>query len=156
MAGNRVDPRVAVGAMVAVGLKPLVEYQGRHVPWNRRCSTRANEVSPTYGAIVAGGGCRYCNDTSIDPEVAAAAMRAEELEPLEDYPGSVHPWETPDVMPHEHRLFVRPVRRQRVCGNASIVARARAIPRRGGGSSTSRADRSDWCPHSRRSALRLS
>ena len=68
----------------------------------------------------------------------------------------IHPWETPDVMPHEHRLFVRPVRRQRVCGNASIVARARAIPRRGGGSSTSRADRSDWCPHLCRSALRLS
>jgi hypothetical protein len=90
--GNRVDPEQAVTVMRAAHLEPLTEYPGAHDPWLSRCSRCGQLVTPGYTAVQRGTGCRYCNDTTIKPDVAAALMRTVDLEPLEPYPGSLRPW----------------------------------------------------------------
>ena len=87
-----VDPQHAVKVMRSAGLDPLTMYPGRNFPWPCRCERCGRTVSPRYGAVCAGVGCRYCNDTAIKPDAAEAAMRAVGLEPLEVYPGSLRPW----------------------------------------------------------------
>ncbi len=78
--------------MRAASLEPLVGYPGRSAPWLCRCLQCGQTVSPRYGAVQAGTGCRYCNDTAIKPEAAAALMRSTQLEPLEPYPGALRKW----------------------------------------------------------------
>jgi len=90
--GKAVDPEAAVTLMRAASLEPLVAYPGRHAPWPCRCLGCGQTVSPRYGAVKNGGGCRYCNDTAIKPDVAMAEMRHAQLEPLEPYPGSLAKW----------------------------------------------------------------
>lgn len=90
--GNRIDPEKAELAMRAAFLKPLVVYPGRHAPWKCQCQKCGSEVSPTYGAVTRGTGCRYCNDTTINSDVAAELMRSAYLEPLQAYPGSNKQW----------------------------------------------------------------
>jgi hypothetical protein len=90
--GKRVDAEAAVALMRAESLEPLVAYPGRHAPWPCRCLRCGQTVSPRYGAVKKGGGCRYCNDTAIKPDVAMAAMRNAQLQPLEPYPGSLAKW----------------------------------------------------------------
>jgi hypothetical protein len=87
-----VDPEDAARVMRAAGLEPLTAYPGRAAPWPCRCECCSQTVSPRYGAVRAGSGCRYCNDTAIKPDAAAALMRHAGLEPLEDYPGALRPW----------------------------------------------------------------
>ncbi len=91
-AKRAVDPHAAVETMRSAGLEPLVAYPGMHMPWPSTCQRCHRTVSPRYGAVRRGGGCRYCNDTAIDPTAAATLMRQAQLEPLEDYPGSLRPW----------------------------------------------------------------
>ncbi len=90
--GKRVDAEAAAALMRAASLEPLVAYPGRHTPWPCRCLRCGQIVSPRYGAVKKGGGCRYCNDTAIKPDAAAAAMRNAQLEPLEPYFGSLAKW----------------------------------------------------------------
>jgi len=90
--GKRVDAEAAAALMRAASLEPLVAYPGRHAPWPCRCLRCGQTVSPSYGAVKAGGGCRHCNDTAIKPDAAAAAMRNAQLEPLEPYPRSRAGW----------------------------------------------------------------
>jgi hypothetical protein len=91
-AKGAVDPEDAAAIMRAAGLEPLTTYPGRAAPWLCCCQRCHQTVSPRYGAVRAGSGCRYCNDTAIKPDAAAALMQAAELEPLESYPGSLRPW----------------------------------------------------------------
>jgi len=91
-ARGAVDPEEAGAFMRAAGLEPLTAYPGRAAPWPCRCQRCHQAVSPRYGAVRNGSGCRYCNDTAIKPDAAAALMRAAALEPLEPYPGSQRPW----------------------------------------------------------------
>ena len=90
--GKRVDAEDAAVLMRAASLEPLVAYPGRHAPWPCRCLRCGQTVSPRYGAVKKGGGCRYCNDRAIKPDVAMAAMRNAQLQPLEPYPGSLAKW----------------------------------------------------------------
>jgi hypothetical protein len=90
--GKRVDAEAAAVLMRAAWLESLVAYPGRHAPWPCRCLRCGQTVNPAYGAVKAGGGCRYCNDTAIKPDVTEAAMRTAQLEPLEPYPGSLAKW----------------------------------------------------------------
>ncbi|GDY33922.1 hypothetical protein GTS_55550 [Gandjariella thermophila] len=78
--------------MRAAHLEPLAEYPGAHAPWLSRCLRCTKLVTPRYNGVRRGTGCRYCNDTTIKPDVAAARMRGVDLEPLEPYPGSLRPW----------------------------------------------------------------
>jgi hypothetical protein len=91
-AGTRVDPDAAAAIMRAADLEPLIPYPGRQHPWLCRCLRCGETVTPRYGAVKSGTGCRYCNDTAIDPGAAAALMSRADLEPLEPYPGSVQKW----------------------------------------------------------------
>jgi hypothetical protein len=91
-AKGAVDPEAAAEVMRDAGLEPLTSYPGRAAPWPCHCQRCHQTVSPRYGAVRAGSGCRYCNDTAIKPDVAAALMRTVGLEPLEPYPGSLRPW----------------------------------------------------------------
>jgi hypothetical protein len=61
---KRVDAEAAAALMRAASLEPLVAYPGRHPPWPCRCLQCGQTVSPTYGAVKNGGGCRYCNQGS--------------------------------------------------------------------------------------------
>ena len=90
--GKAVDGEDAAALMRAASLEPLVAYPGRHAPWPCRCLRCGQTISPRYGAVKKGGGCRYCNDTAIKPDAAATAMRNAELAPLEPYPGSLATW----------------------------------------------------------------
>jgi len=80
--------------MRAAGLEPLEPYPGTAVPWRCRHLTCGREITPRLGGIAGGSGpCRHCAGTApLDPEQAAAVMRAAGLEPLEPYPGSSAPW----------------------------------------------------------------
>ena len=62
----RVDPTEATAFMIEVGLQPLEPYPGAGQPWRCRCTTCNREVSPTYGTIKVGGGCRFCAPRGID------------------------------------------------------------------------------------------
>ena len=87
-----VDPQDAGAIMRSAGLDPLTAYPGRNMPWPCRCQRCLRTVTPRYGAVRAGSGCRYCNDTAIKPDAAADLMRKAGLEPLEIYPGALRPW----------------------------------------------------------------
>lgn len=87
-----VDPDDAADFMRTAGLEPLTAYPGRNAPWPCRCQRCDQIVSPRYGAVRNGSGCRYCNDTAIKPDAASALMNATGLAPLEPYPGSLRPW----------------------------------------------------------------
>ena len=54
------DAEGAVQVMLAANLRPLGPYPTRHEPWDCACLLCGEITSPTYGAIVYGGGCRWC------------------------------------------------------------------------------------------------
>jgi recombinational DNA repair protein (RecF pathway) len=65
-AGKFVDPTDAVVVMNESDLEPLEPYPGRHTPWKSRCLKCKREVTPTYGSVSRGSGCRYCAEIGID------------------------------------------------------------------------------------------
>lgn len=67
-AKHAVDPLAAVEVMISAGLQPLEPYPGRHEPWRCLCVACGNEVSPQYGAILDGGGCRHCAISGFKPD----------------------------------------------------------------------------------------
>lgn len=97
-AGKTVDLGEAAEVMRAAGLEPLETYPGADTVWLCRCDECGSEVSPTYGSVRDGHGCRYCAAQHrgyrrrLDHEVAVEIMRAAELEPLEDYRTAIDPW----------------------------------------------------------------
>jgi hypothetical protein len=76
--GRVIDPAEAAEVMRAAGLEPLTAYPGAHAPC--RCQRCHEAVTPRYRAVQAGSGCRYCNDTAINPEAAVSLMREAGLE----------------------------------------------------------------------------
>ena len=86
-----IDPAVAIAEVRAVGLEPLEPYPGSNKPWSCQCTQCGSQVSPRLSSIRNGqGGCRVCGSRSrprLDPEVAAAELRAAGFEPSEPYPG---------------------------------------------------------------------
>lgn len=65
-AGKFVDPEDAVKLMLESNLQPLVPYTGRHTPWTSKCLKCEREVSPTYGSVSRGSGCKFCAEVGID------------------------------------------------------------------------------------------
>ncbi|MFD9053468.1 hypothetical protein [Streptomyces zaomyceticus] len=90
----RLDPEAAAAVMRAAGLEPLAPYPGSDRKWRCRHVDCGREVTPTYVRINSGAGpCRWCAPNApVDPDVAAADMRAVGLEPLVPYPGVDTPW----------------------------------------------------------------
>ena len=91
-AGNRTPEAKAVAIMNKSGFKPLEPYRNRHHPWKSECQKCGNIVSPHFGAIVNGQGCRFCSGLVVDPAKAREKMLSANLEPLVDYPGAAKPW----------------------------------------------------------------
>lgn len=65
-AGKLVEPEDANQTMLDAGLIPLEPYRGRHTPWNCRCLKCDRDISPTYGSVSRGSGCKYCAEIGID------------------------------------------------------------------------------------------
>ncbi|MFD6967418.1 hypothetical protein [Streptomyces sp. NPDC059949] len=90
----RIDPKTAAAVMRGAGLEPLEPYPGSDRHWRCRHLSCGREVTPTYIRINSGAGpCRWCAPNApVDPDLAAADMRAAGLEPLVPYPGVDTPW----------------------------------------------------------------
>jgi hypothetical protein len=69
--GHFKDAEKAAQLMLAANLRPLSPYPGRHKPWNCVCLLCGENTSPTYGAIVYGGGCRWCAVPGFKPSEPA-------------------------------------------------------------------------------------
>ncbi len=71
------------------GVEPVDPYKNTSVPWRCRCLTCGREVTPRLDNVRAGhAACGYCAGLIVDPDEAAAVMRAAGLEPLGPYPGA--------------------------------------------------------------------
>lgn len=89
----RTDPKLAESRFRARGLEPLEPFPGTDKAWRARCVNCGNEVSPRYAQLDRmKNACRYCAGKDVNPEDAAAIMRASGLEPLESYPGGHERW----------------------------------------------------------------
>ena len=93
-ASNRTVESKAVEIMNKAGFKPLEPYKHRHHPWKSECQKCGNVVSPHFGAIINGQGCRFCSGLVVDPHQARLKMISARLEPLVDYPGAAKPWKS--------------------------------------------------------------
>jgi recombinational DNA repair protein (RecF pathway) len=65
-AGKLVEPADAERVMRQAGLEPMESYPGTHTPWRSKCLKCSREVTPTYGSVSRGSGCRYCAEIGID------------------------------------------------------------------------------------------
>jgi recombinational DNA repair protein (RecF pathway) len=91
----RLDADTAISIMRKAGVEPAEPYQNSAVPWRCRCRCRTcgREVTPRLTNVRAGhAACAYCAGLAVDPDEAAAVMRAAGLEPVGPYPGSARPW----------------------------------------------------------------
>lgn len=96
-ARTRLTTEQARPVMIANGFMPLGEYPGNaRTGWTSICLAPecGKTTSPTYDNIRRRGHtCKWCSRTAIDPDEAAAIMRAAGLEPLVPYPGrNSIPW----------------------------------------------------------------
>jgi recombinational DNA repair protein (RecF pathway) len=57
---------VALKLFKSRGFTPLVKYKDRKYPWKSIHNVCGKTVSPTYGSIKAGGGCKYCQIGGIN------------------------------------------------------------------------------------------
>ena len=92
--GRRLDPQEAVRIMKAAGLTPLEPYSGKAASaWRCQCDECEREVFPWYSSVQQGnGGCVWCAQLKVDPQLAVQLMQDAGLKPLEPYPGSSKPW----------------------------------------------------------------
>ena len=70
-AGQVVDHDTAAAVMRAAGLEPQHEYRNATTPWPCRCVQCGEVVSPTYGSVKGGSGCRVCAIPGFNPTAPA-------------------------------------------------------------------------------------
>ena len=75
-----------------VNLIPLEPYVNTDAPLPSKCQVCGNIPSPTFTAIRAGVGCRYCSEKLTSPEKAIKLARKAGLEPLEPFVSGQVPW----------------------------------------------------------------
>ena len=65
-AGRKVSSKQALELMRKSKIRPLDDrYPGSKIPWPSICEVCNNSISPTYGSILRGSSCRYCNVAGI-------------------------------------------------------------------------------------------
>lgn len=90
--GKRIPAEKVLEDYARVNLIPVEEYTNTDVPLKSKCLLCGNFPSPTYTAIRAGIGCRYCADKLIAPHRAVELAEGAGLEPLEPFSNSQTPW----------------------------------------------------------------
>lgn len=75
-----------------VNLEPIEKYTNTDAPLRCKCNKCGEFPSPTFTAIRAGGGCRYCSEKLTSPEKAFKLAKKAGLEPLEDFISGQVPW----------------------------------------------------------------
>ena len=70
-AGQIVTAAEASVVMKAAGLTPLAPYENARIPWPCRCDRCGELISPTYGSVKDGGGCRVCAVPGFNPATPA-------------------------------------------------------------------------------------
>ena len=61
-----IPEKTALKLFKSRGFTPLVKYKGRRHPWKSKHNVCGKTVSPTYGSLRAGGGCKYCQIGGIN------------------------------------------------------------------------------------------
>ena len=61
-----IPEKVALKLFKSRGFTPIVKYKGRKYPWKSKHNVCGKIVSPTYGSVKAGGGCKYCQIGGIN------------------------------------------------------------------------------------------
>jgi hypothetical protein len=56
----------AIKLFISKGFTPIVKFKGSKVPWKSRHNVCGKIVSPTWGALKIGGGCKYCQIGGIN------------------------------------------------------------------------------------------
>jgi len=82
----------AIQLMQSVGFEPLTEYKNVEEPWKSKCTTCGHEVAPRLKDVKKGKKCGYCARRKVDPKEAIKVMKAQNLKPLEPYPGNKRGW----------------------------------------------------------------
>jgi hypothetical protein len=63
--GGRIHPDDATKLFRDAGFEPLEPFPGTEKPWKSKHSC-GRDSSPTYGNVYAGGGCKFCSDSSFN------------------------------------------------------------------------------------------
>lgn len=90
--GRRIPIEKVLKDYALVNLVPVEAYTNTDAPLRSRCLVCGNYPSPTYTAIRAGIGCRYCAEKLTSPEKARDLALKAGLEPLEDFVSGQVPW----------------------------------------------------------------
>lgn len=90
--GRRYSKTEVRDVYLRVNLEPLEEYTNTDAPLKCECLKCGNFPSPTFTAIRAGGGCRYCSEKSTSLEKANGLAKRAGLEPLEGFISGQIPW----------------------------------------------------------------
>jgi hypothetical protein len=61
-----IPENVALELFKSRGFTPLVSYKSAKLPWKSKHNVCGKTVSPTYGSIKAGSGCKYCQIGGIN------------------------------------------------------------------------------------------
>ena len=79
--------------MLAAGYRPLEPFVKSNAKWRCECVECGRETSPRYDNVRVGRShCKWCAGHAVDPDQAAAEMRAAGVEPLDSYEGIHEPW----------------------------------------------------------------
>ena len=93
--GLRNDSDDVSTLMRANDLEPLEPYKSANAPWLCKCLRCGRETSPSLRKVQKRGHqCGWCARTRLDPNEAREILRAANVEPIGDYPGSSVGWES--------------------------------------------------------------
>ena len=94
--GNIVDEEKARKVFIASGLLPLEPYRNALATWKSIHQECGKTVTPKYNTVQQGGsGCKYCaGNMPINELVAIELFQANDLEPLEKFPGANTRWKS--------------------------------------------------------------
>ena len=106
-------------AFLKVNLEPIEIYTNTDAPLRSKCNKCGNSPSPTFTAIRAGGGCKYCSEKLISPERALKLAHKAGLEPLEDFVSGQIPWKCRHL---KCGMIIHPLFATVLKGNSGCVA----------------------------------
>ena len=92
--GRRISIEKVLKDYARINLVPVETYINTDAPLKSKCLICGNFPSPTYTAIRAGVGCRYCSDKFVAPQRALEMAKKAGLEPVEPFENAQTPWKS--------------------------------------------------------------